>query len=456
MAEIHHHFDLPSDWESLPPYVLVRGWCYAYKGEPIRGVRLHSQNVSIDGEIRKYRPDVKLAFPDSPDDFTGFEIRGELPSGRRHLHIEVQLEDRHWQAIASHSVKIQRRGLPLWLGNGNWSELTGLQVSCHRQYPPCALIAERFPATALERTQWPHLSIVTPSLQQAHFLVGTIRSVLEQHPANIEYIVQDGGSTDGSTEIIRRFASEEGDSSDPSKHSIAASFHQTPTTRPALPESKTHNSSITTSRITAWASEPDAGQADAIAKGFAKTTGGPDDLMAWINSDDFYLSGTFAFVADFFARHPEVDVIYGHRLLVDENSQEIGRWFLPPHDDEVLKRYDFVPQETMFWRRRIWDKAGGLDTSLKFAMDWDLLLRFQAASAKIVRVPYFLACFRVHPGQKTSALMETIGQGEIDALRTRTFGRQVPSTEIENDPVLMGYLRRSAWIRFLWKLSVRL
>jgi len=173
--------------------------------------------------------------------------------------------------------------------------------------------------------------------------------------------------------------------------------------------------------------------------------------MAWINSDDLYLPGALGYVADYFAQHPEADVIYGHRVLVDENSREIGRWFLPPHDDEVLKLNDFVPQETMFWRRRIWDKVGGIDTSFKFAMDWDLLLRFQAAGAKIVRVPYFLACFRIHSAQKTSAQMGSIGQKEIDALRLRTFGRVISPEEIENHPRLIKYLKKSAWIEFLWR-----
>ncbi|MFM1813546.1 MAG: Hyaluronan synthase [Pseudomonadota bacterium] len=86
---------------------------------------------------------------------------------------------------------------------------------------------------------------------------------------------------------------------------------------------------------------------------------------------------------------------------------------------------DFVPQETLFWRRRIWDKVGGIDPSFRFAMDWDLLLRFQAAGAKIVRVPYFLACFRIHSAQKTSAQMHSVGQNEIDRLRERTFGRRI-------------------------------
>ena len=199
----------------------------------------------------------------------------------------------------------------------------------------------------------------------------------------------------------------------------------------------------------------DFGQADAIAQAFAKTSGGPDDVMAWINSDDFYLPGALGFVAGFFSQHPDIDVLYSHRLVVDQNSQEIARWFLPRHNAKILHLNDFVPQETLFWRRRIWDKVGGLDTSLKFAMDWDLLLRFQAAGAKIVRVPYFLACFRVHPAQKTAAAMHSVGQPEIDRLRTRANGREIPPGELETNPLLLRYLRRSAFIEFLWKLGLR-
>jgi len=197
------------------------------------------------------------------------------------------------------------------------------------------------------------------------------------------------------------------------------------------------------------------GQADAIARGFAKTSGRPDDVMAWINSDDFYLPGAFGYVASYFAAHPDVDVVYGHRIVVDETSREIGRWFLPPHDPAMLRLNDFVPQETLFWRRRIWDKVDGIDPSLKFAMDWDLLLRFQEAGARIVRVPYFLACFRIHPAQKTSAQMHSIGQAEIDRLRTRANGRPVAAPELESHPRLIRYLRRSAFIEFLWSLGLR-
>jgi glycosyltransferase involved in cell wall biosynthesis len=257
----------------------------------------------------------------------------------------------------------------------------------------------------------PRFGIVTPSYNQDRFVGETIASVLNQPGVNVQYVVQDGGSTDTSVEVIRQHSD----------------------------------------RITQWESTRDRGQADAISRGFAKIAGSAADLMGWLNSDDVYLPGTLAFVADYFVRHPNVDAIYGHRILIDENSKEVGRWFLPPHDDEMLRLNDYVPQETLFWRRHIWERVGGLDPSLQFAMDWDLLLRFQSAGAKIVRLPYFLACFRIHALQKTSAKMETVGQREIQDLRTRTFGRTISQEELEQHPCHVRYLRKSAWIEFLWR-----
>ena len=129
--------------------------------------------------------------------------------------------------------------------------------------------------------------------------------------------------------------------------------------------------------LRSWRSEPDDGQADAINRGFAETTG---EIMAWLNSDDLLLPGTLAYVAQYFAKHPEVDVVYGNRIMIDDDDGQIGSWILPAHDDHALTLADYVPQETLFWRRRIWDAAGGsVDTSFAFAIDWDLLLRFRAA-----------------------------------------------------------------------------
>lgn len=417
-VKILHHIDHPTAWASSSRCVRVRGWCFVTNGKTLSGVRLRSGGLLFVGSVGLPRPDVSAAIASAPDANVGFEVCGVLPCGPNDLVLEAQLSDGTWHPFVTQTITARRHWLPLWLNGKNVVELMSFQFPTLMQFAPRPLRPETFPATRHSDAPPPKLSIVTPSFQQARYLPATLRSVIEQ-PATFpfDYVVQDGGSTDGSTEIIRQHAK--------------------------------------SGRLTTWESGPDQGQSDAIARGFAKTSGGPDDLMAWINSDDFYLPGALAFVVDYFARHPEVDAVYGHRILVDEESREIGRWFLPAHDAEVLRLNDFIPQETLFWRRRLWDKVGGIDPSFQFAMDWDLLLRFQAAGARIVRVPYFLACFRLHSAQKTSAAMRTTGQPELDRLRERSYGRPFPPQELENSPHLLRYLRRSAWIEFLWKRGIR-
>lgn len=175
--------------------------------------------------------------------------------------------------------------------------------------------------------------------------------------------------------------------------------------------------------------------------------------MAWLNSDDLLLPGTLNYVADFFNQHPDVDVIYAHRILIDDVGREIGRWILPPHDKEVIRWADYVPQETLFWRRRIWKSVGeALDEDFKFAMDWDLILRFQEARAKFVRLPRFLGAFRVWPGQKTQKTMDSQGALEMAILRERYHGRQVSQAEIASQ--LRGYLARHAFRHILYHLGL--
>jgi glycosyltransferase involved in cell wall biosynthesis len=241
----------------------------------------------------------------------------------------------------------------------------------------------------------PTFAVVTPSFNQAPFLDATIRSVLDQGYSDLDYIVMDGGSIDGTRAILNRWS-------------------------PHL----------------RFVSEPDGGQAAAINAGFARVRG---DIMGYLNSDDLFLPGALTTLAAFFDRYPDVDCVYGHRVIVDANGMEIGRWVLPPHDDEILSWADYVPQETLFWRRHVWDKVGGLDTSFSFAMDWDLLLRFRDSGAKIVRVPQFLGAFRVHDLQKTSSQIATIGAQEMDQLRFRSLGRVPHHTEI--NAALGRYMR---------------
>lgn len=256
-------------------------------------------------------------------------------------------------------------------------------------YParPIGIPASYYRANCASATA-PTISIVTPSFNQAAFLEQTVKSILEQAYPRLEYMIQDGGSTDGALDILNRYRS----------------------------------------RLSHIESRPDKGQAHAINLGFARTTG---EIMAWLNSDDLLLPGALSYIASFFVAHPEVDVVYGHRILIDDQGQEIGRWVLPPHDPAILLWADYVPQETLFWRRAIWEKAGGyVDESYKFAIDWELLLRFQDAGAKMVRLPRFLGAFRVHDRQKTSAQLAGIGQEEMRHLRRRCHGRSVSHLEI--------------------------
>jgi hypothetical protein len=139
--------------------------------------------------------------------------------------------------------------------------------------------------------------------------------------------------------------------------------------------------------------------------------------------------------------------------VIDEYDAEIGRWVLPTHEDDILSWADYVPQETLFWRRRIWEKVGStIDERFRFAIDWDLLLRFRDAGARMHRLPRFLGGFRVHPHQKTSMSMQDIGVREMNELRQRCHGRQVNGDEIAR--ALARYLRRHILYHKLYRLGV--
>ena len=244
----------------------------------------------------------------------------------------------------------------------------------------------------------PMISIVTPSFNQGHVLEATIRSVLDQRYPALEYVVQDGGSTDESVAILQRYAT----------------------------------------RLFAWESAPDGGQAPAINRGLRRTSG---EIMAYLNSDDILLPGALAYVADYFRHHPEVDVVYGHRVLIDGSGDEIGRWVLPPHDDRAIAFADFIPQETMFWRRRAWEAAGGcIDESFRFAMDWDLILRFRAAGLTFRRLPRFLGGFRVWQDQKSVSWWLPVGRRETERLAARTLGAAPTRGRVRRE--VAAYLRR--------------
>ena len=174
--------------------------------------------------------------------------------------------------------------------------------------------------------------------------------------------------------------------------------------------------------------------------------------MAYLNSDDIYLPGTVSAVAEVFAKDAELDAVYGHRIIIDEEDLEVGRWIVPAHDPEVLQWVDWVPQETLFWRRRAWERIGGhVDEALKFAMDWDLLLRFDRVGLKVKRLNRFLGGFRLHAQQKTLAAMSLTGEREIGMIRKRNLGRDVEEREIRRR--VLPYLVRHSMLDLAWRLG---
>jgi glycosyltransferase involved in cell wall biosynthesis len=211
----------------------------------------------------------------------------------------------------------------------------------------------------------PRISIVTPSFNQGRFLERTLRSILDQDYPNLEYVVMDGGSTDGSVEIIRRYAP----------------------------------------RLAYWVSEKDGGQYDAINKGFAHTTG---EIMTWLNSDDIYVPRALHVVAAIFAQLPEVQwLTTSTRLCMDEEdaitaalpAEYCRTWFRRGLDLWGLK--PLVQQESTFWRRGLWQRAGAcVDASFHYAGDHNLWARFWE-HAQLVTTSAPIAVFRVHAAQKT-------------------------------------------------------
>jgi GT2 family glycosyltransferase len=268
----------------------------------------------------------------------------------------------------------------------------------------------RFPRRYAEiwsYTPTPRFAIVTPSLNHADFIKATIDSIFDQHYPAVDYLVKDAGSTDGTIAILQSYGA----------------------------------------RLR-WLSEPDQGQAHAVNVGFRHVQG---ELMAWLNSDDMLAPGALVTVAKFFQANPEVDIVYGHRIFVDHAGCEIGRAVLPPHDGAALRRADYVPQESLFWRRAVWERLGGLDESFHYALDWDFLLRAQSAGFQIARLPRFLGCFRIHERQKTSARLE-LGLAEQAILRARWVAPDWTWSGIYRD--LAPYMLRQHAYQYAWRLGL--
>lgn len=240
-------------------------------------------------------------------------------------------------------------------------------------------------------TNLPLVSIVTPTLNQGMFLEEAICSVLRQDYPHIEYIVIDGGSTDRSLEILQRY----------------------------------------TPRLAYWESTPDHGQAHAINKGLQRARG---EILGWLNADDLLLPETVRNCVHFFLEHEEVDVVYGHIERINESGQLVPTPKLPK--DQVAFNAKLVLGECVvnqpgaFWRRSIMEKAGLLDESLRFVMDYEYWIRLALCGARFYRLPQTVAYFRLSRGSKT------VTQSALMALEHLTVLER--TLHIENLPSITG------------------
>jgi len=221
----------------------------------------------------------------------------------------------------------------------------------------------------------PKISLVTCSYQQGRFLNATIRSVLEQNYPALEYIVMDGGSTDESLAVIQRHAP----------------------------------------NLAYWVSEADRGQTDALAKGFERCTG---DLMGWLCSDDLLLPGALETVGQFFVQNPTVDCVFGDAIWIDAVGSPIRpKKEMSWNRTVFLFDHNYLAQPSVFWRRSLYEKVGGLNRQWNLAMDSDLWLRF-AQHTRPQHLAEYLSCMRYYPEQKTRSL-KPAGRKEDEALRQR-------------------------------------
>jgi glycosyltransferase involved in cell wall biosynthesis len=230
-----------------------------------------------------------------------------------------------------------------------------------------------------QATKQPLVSIITPSYNQAPYLEQTIQSVLGQDYPRLEYIVIDGGSTDSSVEIIKKYAD----------------------------------------RLAYWISEKDRGQAEAINKGFARAQG---EILAWLNSDDYYLPDTVSAVVKSFDENPDVVMVYGDMLAVDGNGQTINVLKYKQLSLEDLLCFQIIGQPSVFFRRAALEKVGPLETAFHFMLDHHLWIRL-AQQGRILHVPQVWSAARYHAEAKNRARAAEFGR---EAFRVLDWAKRQP------------------------------
>jgi glycosyltransferase involved in cell wall biosynthesis len=229
------------------------------------------------------------------------------------------------------------------------------------------------------QSEFPKVSIVTPSFNQGRYLEATIRSVLEQDYPNIEYILVDGGSKDESIDIIRKYED----------------------------------------RFAWWVSEKDRGHADALNKGFAHASG---EYMAWLNSDDVYHPGAVAEAVAFLRENPQVGMVYADANLIDTRGELLGKFASKQTDyRRMLRGSVHIPQATTFWRTSVWRQVGPLSLTLFFGFDYDFWVKVAKVS-EVRYLPRLWADFRIHGEGKSVINDDRCYPDMIDVYRREVGG----------------------------------
>lgn len=241
----------------------------------------------------------------------------------------------------------------------------------------------------------PLVSIITPSYNQVRYLEDTIQSVIQQDYQNLEYIIVDGGSTDGSPEVIERYQE----------------------------------------KLAWWVSESDQGQADAINKGFRKASG---EIIAWLNSDDLYLPGVISAAVELFQKNPDAGVIYGDAVSADANGRLLNELRFRNWGTRDFLQFNIICQPAVFMKRSIVEKVGFLDPSYHFFLDHQLWIRL-SRETKFIHHPEIWAVSRYHQDAKNVTMAADSG---AEVMRIMDWAEKQPDLaeliEKDNDQVWAG------------------
>jgi glycosyltransferase involved in cell wall biosynthesis len=287
---------------------------------------------------------------------------------------------------------------------------------------PARFISELHASRTLtphEESMFPRISVIMPSYNQSQYIERSILSVLNQNYPNLDFIIIDGGSTDGTVDIIRKY----------SEH------------------------------LSYWISEPDHGQSDALNKGFARATG---DIYAWLNSDDIYTPRAFEHVIAALAASPDKKVVYGDYLFIDPDDRTTDYQYAFDFNLNQFKYEGWhIWGQSMFWRREVHKRFGGFDIRLHKTMDYQMILEFGLNEGQdtFLRIPVALGCFRRHADQKTQAFTETdLREHRLIASRYRFNDKYGPIGDVKR---VLYRFRRIYWyvkrdgVSYLWGRLMR-